>query len=156
MPDKSEKFLYFPVKDGIVTSPYGNREDPITKTPSFHKGIDIAVKDKEIDVPVLAAAKGRINFIYEYGSSEKATWNNLGNFILQEVKGGNLYIILYAHLKKVFPNIAVNKTINPKIPLGLMGDTGRTTGKVLHFQVGREVANNHLDPMSHFIDFKGA
>jgi len=45
----------------------------------------------------------------------------------------NGYVTLYAHLEKVF--VSVGEYIEKGESLGLMGNTGRSTGCHLHFEV---------------------
>ncbi len=105
---------------GKVTSPFGKRADPFTHKEKFHKGIDIAC---EIGTPVVAAASGTIEFV---------GWKSgYGKTVI--IDHGNGYKTLYGHLSNY--SIAKGAKVKQGSKIALSGDTGRSTGPHLHFEV---------------------
>lgn len=103
-----------------ITSGYGNRLHPVTHRYAFHDGVDIAGRRND---KIIAAADGVV--IY-------AEWKgNLGQAVRIRHKYG--YETVYGHLNviKAVPGQVVKKGD----VVGLMGDTGRTTGVHLHYSV---------------------
>lgn len=109
-----------PVKGGWVTSRFGYRPHPITKSREFHKGLDIASRAK---TPIIATAAGRVTFVGRKGY--------LGRVII--IDHGYGIITRYGHihsaLKKVGQKVKRGQTI------ALLGRTGRTTGPHVHYEV---------------------
>ena len=99
---------------GKITSPYG------TRSSGFHSGIDIGGK---IGRGVYAAAGGKVvlsSWYYAYG-----------NCIL--IDHGNGMKTRYAHLSAY--KVKVGDTVERGQLIGLCGNTGRSTGPHLHFEV---------------------
>ena len=99
---------------GKITSPYG------TRSSGFHSGIDIGGK---IGRSVYSAAGGKVvlaSWYYAYG-----------NCIL--IDHGNGMKTRYAHLSAY--KVKVGDTVERGQLIGLCGNTGRSTGPHLHFEV---------------------
>lgn len=105
---------------GVITSRYGIREVIFTGVDPYHTGIDIANKK---GTKILSATKGIVT---------KIEYNNkyYGNF-LEITENG--VIFKYAHLDSI--SVKINSTINQKDNIGLMGNTGMSTGPHLHFEI---------------------
>jgi murein DD-endopeptidase MepM/ murein hydrolase activator NlpD len=120
-PEKISSKMTFswPVR-GRISSSFGNRRDPFTKTRRFHCGIDISL---DPGTPIKAAADGTVIF---------SGWKEgYGNAVV--VKHGNGYITVYAHNK----TNAVNEGAEVKRgqEIALSGMTGLVTGAHLHFEI---------------------
>jgi murein DD-endopeptidase MepM/ murein hydrolase activator NlpD len=101
-----------------TSSKYGYRIHPIYHTLKFHAGIDIIAKETDT---LIATADGLIHKIgYEVG---------LGNFIIIQHQYG--FMTLYGHLSETFVETKQKVSIGQNI--GLMGKSGRVTGKHLHY-----------------------
>ncbi|MEQ6390610.1 M23 family metallopeptidase [Bacillaceae bacterium S4-13-58] len=109
----SGRFIW-PTVGGQVTSPMGPRWG------SYHRGIDIAgVSDRTIK----AADGGTVSF---------AGWDGTyGNKVLINHRNG--YQTLYSHLSRI--DVKVGQVVSQGERVGLMGETGRTTGVNLHFEI---------------------
>ena len=114
---------------GRLSSPYGKRKDPITKKVSFHDGIDIANK---IGTPVYSAGNG-IVISSTYSKS-------YGKILI--IDHGYSYKTVYAHLDKVLVN--VGDEVKKGQEVAKMGNTGRSTGPHLHFEI--RYNNQKIDP----------
>jgi len=105
-----------------VTSVFGLRQDPFTHQVRFHKGLDIAAPE---GIQVLAAIPGTvISAGYEKG---------YGNTVL--IRHGGGLQTRYGHLGSI--DVKVGEVISDQKALGTVGDTGRSTGPHLHFEVIR-------------------
>jgi murein DD-endopeptidase MepM/ murein hydrolase activator NlpD len=109
----------WPVR-GILSSGFGVRLSPFTGTKVFHNGMDILAPR---GAPVKAAAGGKV--------VRSAHESLFGNIVV--VDHGYGYRSFYAHLadRKVAPGDIIGKGDI----LGTVGQTGRTTGPHLHYEV---------------------
>lgn len=109
-----------PVKNAAYGSPFGHRSDPIAGLRAMHEGIDF---NAEIGTPVVVAADGVI--------LSAAYHAEFGNLV--EVDHGEGLVSRYAHLSRV--DVSPGKLIRRGEQLGAVGNTGRSTGAHLHFEV---------------------
>ena len=109
-----------PVHLGYYSSNYGYRIDPITGRSTFHTGVDIIATP---GTPVMAAAGGvvsTVQFHPEYGN-------------IVDVDHDNGLTSRYAHLLK--SSVKVGDVVMKGQLIAQVGNTGRTTGPHLHFEV---------------------
>ncbi len=107
-----------PVK-GRLTSDYGYRISPITGKRHFHYGIDIA---NRTGTPIVAVANGYVAYTEKNNPS-------LGQVIILKHPQG--FQSLYGHLSKI--HVKRGDRITRGHVLGLVGNTGQSTGPHLHF-----------------------
>ncbi len=112
--------LAAPIKKYYITSSYGYRKDPYTKRRAFHKGIDLGASWGS---DILATASGEISFVGNYGSYGKSVFIDHGNGIQTR----------YAHLSKIF--VKKGESVDLGNIIGKIGNTGRSTGKHLHYEI---------------------
>jgi murein DD-endopeptidase MepM/ murein hydrolase activator NlpD len=112
-----------PIKDGWISSYYGNRIDPFNGKQTFHQGIDFAGK---LGSKVYSVADGIVSW--------RGKKNGYGELV--EIDHGNGYVTRYAHNKTVIANVGDKVTKGQVI--ALMGSTGRSTGPHVHFEVLRD------------------
>ena len=124
LPDK------MPLPDYAITSEFGIRPHPITNKPNLHAGIDI--KSQNGDDRVRAVKPGKVLVAGFHG--------NLGNAIL--IRHDRGVETLYGHLDKIF--VKEGDKVEQDQPIGLVGNTGQSTGKHLHFEV--LVGSYQVDP----------
>jgi murein DD-endopeptidase MepM/ murein hydrolase activator NlpD len=109
-----------PVKEAYLGSPFGHRSDPIVGQRAMHEGIDF---NAESGTPVVAAADGVVL---------SAGWqSDFGNMI--EVDHGDGLTTRYAHLSRM--NAKAGSLVTRGERIGAVGNTGRSTGSHLHFEV---------------------
>ena len=109
---------------GRVTSPYGSRKG------GFHPGVDLAgIKGV---TPVKAAASGVVVEVVG-GCKEgiKSCGGGYGNHI--EIVHSNGTTTRYAHLSKA--SVVLGQTIYQNQTIGILGNTGSSTGPHLHFEI---------------------
>jgi len=118
-----------PTPGGYVSSSFGRRTDPLSGRMHFHEGVDIAGKSGAL---IHAAAAGIVTWSgsrYGYGS-------------LVEISHGNGYVTRYAHNKRNL--VSVGDKVEKGDVIALMGNTGRSTGTHVHFEVIHN--GRHVDP----------
>lgn len=109
-----------PAKAEFISSRFGYRSDPINGQTAFHAGLDFA---GPIGAPIYAAADGKISFAgYRQG---------YGNII--EIDHGNGLTTRYAHMSRFRAD--AGDQIEAGQIIGAIGNTGRSTGPHLHFEV---------------------
>ncbi|WP_286676017.1 murein hydrolase activator EnvC family protein [Peribacillus frigoritolerans] len=115
---------------GTFTSGYGSRWGKL------HAGIDLA--NPAANVPIVAAADGTV--IRSYYSS------SYGNvvFVSHNIEG-KVYTTLYAHMESRL--VSNGQSISKGQQIGYMGNTGRSTGKHLHFEIHDGAWKNPINPM---------
>ena len=99
---------------GSISSRYGQRWG------RMHKGIDIAAN---VGTPIKAADGGTITYSGYRGNYGK----------LVEIDHGNGYITRYGHCSEL--NVNNGDKVSKGQTIALVGNTGRTTGPHLHFEV---------------------
>jgi murein DD-endopeptidase MepM/ murein hydrolase activator NlpD len=109
-----------PVKDGYITSPFGERIDPFTGRRSFHPGLDIGAYRGE---QVHAVAAGVVTYA---GVRE-------GYGKVVEIDHGDGYMTRYAHNSNVLAR--VGEHVHAGEVISDAGSTGRSTGPHVHFEV---------------------
>lgn len=141
----------FPVKrDGfmLVTSPYGNRKDPVNPGQTqFHKGVDIQCKGDSL---LATEDNGRVvsvNHNVNTGGGKSVT-------LEYDRPDGSKYQTTYMHLSEIA--VKAGDTVNAGTKIGVSGNTGtRTTGEHLHFGVkliGADGAKRDIDPAAYLAE----
>lgn len=103
-----------------VSSGFGYRLDPFTRRGAMHRGLDFK---GPVGAPIYAAAKGRISFV-----GRKAGYGNV-----VEIQHGNGVTTRYAHLSRFVAKRG--QMVEAGDVIAGLGNTGRSTGPHLHFEV---------------------
>jgi len=109
-----------PVENGFYSSNFGWRIDPFTGLNAFHEGIDFMAEE---GTPILAAAGGVVVFADRHPQ--------YGNMV--EIDHGNDLVTRYAHASKLL--VKVGDVVLRGSKIAEVGNTGRSTGTHLHFEV---------------------
>ncbi|NLG18887.1 MAG: M23 family metallopeptidase [Fibrobacter sp.] len=117
--------------EGQITSYFGNRTDPVFEGAAHHNGIDIAGR---LWSPVYCSFAGRVIF-----AGNRSRW---GNVVIVD-HGENGYQTIYAHLQKI--STKKGHTLSAGQVIGYLGNTGKSTGPHLHYEV-RQMAKP-MDPL---------
>jgi murein DD-endopeptidase MepM/ murein hydrolase activator NlpD len=118
-----------PVKWGWISSPYGERIDPISGQQGWHAGVDFAGKAGS---DVIAVASGVVVYAGDrYGFGK-----------MVEISHGDGYVTRYAHHEDVV--VAPGDIVKKGQVIGTMGSSGRSTGPHVHFEVLKN--GRHVDP----------
>ena len=100
----------------------------------YHTALDIANRSAP---DVLASDAGTVTV-----AGWPDNWG-YGNRVM--IDHGNGFVTLYAHLSSIY--VQSGQTVNAGSPIGQMGNTGRSTGTHLHFEIRYNGVNQ--DPLSY-------
>jgi murein DD-endopeptidase MepM/ murein hydrolase activator NlpD len=114
-----------------ISSAYGWRPDPFSQQIRFHHGVDLAAPS---GTPIHAFQAGQVVFSGDMG--------DYGNTVIVEHANG--YRSLYAHSS--VNRVQVGDFVREGQTLGLVGNTGRSTGSHLHFELQKD--GSKIDPVS--------
>lgn len=124
-----------------ITSPFGDRTDPISHSYRLHAGVDLAMLPGP--GPVVAADAGTVVRSGPYGG--------LGNEVTLQHAGG--VQTLYGHMARIADGLKPGTTVRAGQILGQEGSTGASTGPHLHFEV--HVDGKPVNPVP-FMKSRGA
>lgn len=130
------KSLTYPTKTRKVSSPFGNRIHPISKVSKFHNGIDIPAPPK---TPIYSPIDGEV-VLNSYHSAG-------GNQII--IKNGDIRFG-FAHLFEK-PILQVGDKVKKGQQIGMIGNTGLSTGPHLHFTM--KIGDVMTDPKKAFSEY---
>lgn len=112
-----------PAPGRAVTSTYGPRRDPLLGTLALHSGMDFR---SSVGSPVRATGKGKVIH---------AGWNG-GYGRMIEIDHGDGLTTRFAHMSRI--SVTVGQTVNAGDLLGRSGNSGRSTGPHLHYEVRKD------------------
>lgn len=115
------KLVMWPIR-GSISSYFGYRPNPFTGIRQFHNGLDIVGPQNMV---IKSAMDGRV--------AETGYSTLFGNFVI--ITHPDNYQTLYAHLNAI--KVKTGTSIAQGAPIGLLGNTGYSTGPHLHFGVFR-------------------
>jgi murein DD-endopeptidase MepM/ murein hydrolase activator NlpD len=105
---------------GAITSRFGKRKDPVNNKIGFHTGIDFRGK---VGDKIYATADGVVKKAFRNGG--------YGNYVL--LSHGNGFTTSFAHMQTFI--VKKGDRIKRGQLIGLVGNTGRSTGSHLHYEV---------------------
>lgn len=111
----------WPIK-GRITSSFGMRNHPFDKKNRMHQGLDIAPRSGR-GTAIHAPANGVVTFIGRRGYYG----------LVMEVRHREPFMTRYAHLNGVA--VKVGDTVSRDDIIAYVGNTGRSTGPHLHYEV---------------------
>ncbi|BCE00636.1 M23 family metallopeptidase [Marinicellulosiphila megalodicopiae] len=111
-----------PITDskGWLSSRFGKRKDPFENKIAMHKGVDYAAAE---GTDIISTGAGVITWAgkrYGYGN-------------LVEVNHGNGIVTRYGHAKAIL--VQTGDIVEKGSPIALVGNTGRSTGPHIHYEV---------------------
>ena len=112
--------LSAPTSDARRSSGFGVRFDPFTHLPAFHSGQDFA---GAMYTPIYVTAPGTVSFT--------GVRSGYGNTV--EVDHGGGFKTRYGHLATIAVGVGQHVALGQRI--AAMGNTGRSTGTHLHYEV---------------------
>ncbi len=105
---------------GWLSSGFGKRTSPFTNEEEFHKGIDISTR---MNTPIIAPADGIV--------SSTGKDYIMGNKLM--INHGYGMKTRYGHMAKIL--VKKGESVKRGQKIGLVGNTGRSTGPHLHYEV---------------------
>lgn len=119
----SSGYYKWPVSGGRITSSYGPRKL------GYHYGVDIGAPR---GTTVFAAASGTVVETVSYCVEGRTSCGGrYGNYIVIQHSNGTF--TRYAHLQRV--SVSVGDDVSKGEKIGTVGNTGRSTGPHLHYQI---------------------
>ncbi|HEY8381804.1 MAG TPA: peptidoglycan DD-metalloendopeptidase family protein [Microvirga sp.] len=119
-----------PIRGEIdLSSGFGYRVDPFTRSPAMHTGLDFRA---EHGAPVRASGAGRV-VAADYSGA-------YGNMV--EIDHGHGVVSRYAHLSTI--GVQTGQEVRLGAVLGRVGSTGRSTGPHLHYET--RINDTAVDP----------
>jgi murein DD-endopeptidase MepM/ murein hydrolase activator NlpD len=106
--------------DGVIGSGFGFRTDPINGRSALHTGLDFPA---DVGTPIHAAAGGIVT---------AAEWHSEYGHVL-EIDHGNGLATRYAHCSSI--DVPVGALVKRGQLVAKVGNSGRSTGSHLHFEV---------------------
>ncbi len=122
-----------PVNKGYISDGFGYRHDPFTGRRRFHYGVDISAP---MGTKVFASADGVIRDVHLSRTYGKVI----------RIDNGFGYTTFFAHLSKIL--VEPGQVIKRGEVVGEVGNTGRSTGPHLHYEVRQ--FNVKKDPLNYF------
>jgi murein DD-endopeptidase MepM/ murein hydrolase activator NlpD len=122
---KKRGLVQLPLRGKIrITSPFGNRVNPVTGQPQFHNGVDLVLDDAQTDgAPIYAPFDGVIL---------RNWFDTIGGYSLQI--GNGVVTFGFAHMKTQ-SSLTVGTMVKRGQIVGNIGNSGRSTSPHLHFTV---------------------
>jgi murein DD-endopeptidase MepM/ murein hydrolase activator NlpD len=141
LPDYINKTFIYPLDSrpntSYVSSPYGIRIDPVTKKPGAnHTGLDLYAYTR-IGTPIFAAGDGIVIH----------TSSNSGYGNLTVVQHDNGLVTYYAHQSEWI--VKQGDKVKAGDLIGKIGNTGKSTGPHLHFEVRTGLWEECLNPINY-------
>lgn len=134
---KKEKFIWPTRKKPYIVSGFGYRHNPFKHSQTeYHLGFDIKARFESI----LAAKPGRVVY--------SGWWGGYGRTVVIEHADG--FKTVYAHLRNM--KVRRGAYVRQYYKIGISGNTGRSTGPHLHFEIIKN--NEHVNPYRHIWPIK--
>ncbi|WP_054943572.1 glucosaminidase domain-containing protein [Paenibacillus ihuae] len=131
----SEKFLppqiYKEDLEKSITDGFGERIHPVTGEKSFHTGLDIGVP---VGTPVSSSQDGVVKKVSYPVTSDPESTQNAGIYV--EIESSDTELpgtTRYLHLSNAL--VGVDQIVKKGQIIGLSGNTGRSTGPHLHYEL---------------------
>ncbi|MEQ1618172.1 MAG: peptidoglycan DD-metalloendopeptidase family protein [Terricaulis sp.] len=122
-----------PINGARLSSGYGMRRHPVLGYSRMHRGTDFAAS---IGTPILAAGEGTV--------VRAGPFSTYGNYV--RIRHGNGYETAYAHLSRFARGMRAGMAVRQGQVIGYVGNTGRSTGPHLHYEVLRR--GQQVNPMN--------
>jgi murein DD-endopeptidase MepM/ murein hydrolase activator NlpD len=129
----ARKFLMrTPINGARLTSGFGSRHHPVLGYTKMHTGVDFGAP---IGTPILAAGDGvvtRVGYMGGYGN-------------VVDIQHDGEFSTRYAHISRFASGLSVGDRVTQGQTIAAVGNTGRSTGPHLHYEVRRNGAP--INPM---------
>lgn len=112
----------------VITSAFGEREDPISGVIDMHEGWDVASLAGE-GTPIYSVCSGKV----VAAVTDNISKTGYGSYVTIAPDDQPDITVKYAHLSMVM--VSAGDIVNAGQVIGLEGDTGKSTGPHLHFEV---------------------
>ena len=121
-----------PINGARLTSSFGMRVHPVLGYSRMHAGVDFGAP---VGTPILAAGDGVVTRVGWMGG--------YGNVV--DISHGDTYSTRYAHISRFSSGLSVGDRVTQGQVIAFVGNTGRSTGPHLHYEIRRNGAP--INPM---------
>lgn len=125
-----------------ITQHYGHK----SSSGKTHKGVDLGYSKNESYNIVYANCFGTIKEVVDKYDNEQGSTGlkSYGNYVL--IKHPNGFYSRYAHLRKHSISVKKGDVVNENTPLGIIGNSGNSYGRHLHFEVKTSYSGGRINP----------
>lgn len=124
-------FTMHPLRNPRQTSRFGMRKHPILGYTTMHWGADYGAP---VGTPIRAPGEGTITSAGKRGS--------YGHYV--QIRHNSEYSTAYAHMSRINEKIRVGRKVKAGEVIGYVGNTGRSTGPHLHWELIKN--NRKINP----------
>ena len=135
-----------------VTSPFGWRIHPIEKYKKHHNGVDLWGPAKKIyneawhDGKVIAAGTSKLK-------NPDGSLGGVGWYVdIRSIIDGKPYVTRYAHMVENSLKVKKGQKVEAGTILGIMGNTGASAGRHLHFEICKGRVHRWTSDGKGFVD----
>lgn len=143
--------LPLPSDQFVLTSPFGARISPFTKTSDFHKGLDLAAPT---GTAIYATADGVVTFSGRYPIQQSVAWWRFGNVVT--LNHADRFVTIYAHCDQIL--VKPGQGVRQGDRLATVGSTGWSTNSHLHYEVRNDLqipgTFEPIDPRIYILDYQ--
>ena len=109
-----------------------------------HHGVDLAPKQafKRDTFYIIAPVGGKVIRVDKWDGDKKKPYGNL--VVIESSESDKRFTHYLAHLYKSY--VAIGQLVKKGVLLGVMGNTGASTARHLHYEV-RNLEGHHISPM---------
>jgi murein DD-endopeptidase MepM/ murein hydrolase activator NlpD len=139
-------------KDWKVTSPFGWRMHPIERRKKHHNGVDLwgpkakMFNESWHDGTVIAAGTSKLK-------NADGSLGGVGWYVDVRSKiNGEWYVARYAHMVENSLTVVKGEKVKAGTRLGIMGNTGASAGRHLHFEICKGKVHRWTLDGSGFVD----
>lgn len=119
-----------------ISDYFGHRRDPFNGEMRMHRGMDFT---GPVGTEIYATGDGKV---------KEAEFNSFGYGNQVVIDHGFGYKTIYAHLRKI--DVEVGDEVKRGQVIGTLGNTGRSTGPHLHYEVRKN--GKPVDPINYYFD----
>lgn len=143
--------LPLPADQFVLTSPFGSRISPFTRTTETHKGLDLSAP---AGTPVYATADGVVSFAGRYPIRESIAWWRFGNVVV--INHADRFITIFGHLESI--KVRSGQQVKQGEPIATVGSTGWSTNSHLHYEVRSDLEQPGtylpIDPCIYILNYQ--
>ena len=143
--------LPLPHDQFVLTSPFGTRISPFTRSQDMHKGLDLSAP---LGTPIYAAADGVVTFAGRYPLRQSVAWWRFGNVVV--LNHADRFITIYAHCDTT--SVKRGDRVRQGQVIATVGNTGWSTNAHLHYEVRSDLEQPGtyvpIDPRIYILNYQ--
>src|SRR5262249_22119854 len=143
--------LPLPADQFVLTSPFGSRVSPFTRTSETHKGLDLSAPT---GTSVYATADGVVSFAGRVALRDSVPWWRFGNVIV--VNHADRFLTIFGHLDTI--KVRAGQQVRQGEIIGSVGSTGWSTNSHLHYEVRSDLEQPGsylpIDPRIYILNYQ--